>query len=174
MLAATIAGLLNLGFHFIQLALYHWERRKGYLVTQGASPGQIRKFLAPHDYYAGKWGDTIGLTMMNIGVGWVFFNETQFLFWMAIPFVFAVATSIGYYNYCRLANKNDWTFTRGKITRAGVVHLMYIFYGVTVGTIGIGFLASGRLDAFMIAGLAGALFYLLTVIFDVRAGHHGS
>ena len=171
-LAIAIAGLLNLGLYLIQLGLYRWERNKGYVVPQGADSPQTRKFLAPQDYYAGSWGDSIGLTMMNIGVGGVLFEELQLVFWMAIPPVLGVAMSTGYYNYCRATNKNDWTFTRGKITRAGAVHLVYIFCEVSVGAIGVGFLASGRFDTFIIVALAGGLFYLLTFILDVRAGNH--
>ena len=110
--------------------------------------------------------------MMNIGVGGVFFEELQFVLWMAIPPVLAVAMSIGYHKFCRSTNKNDWTFTRGKITWAGVVHLVYIFYQVSVGAIVVGFLASGRFDTFIIVGLVGGLFYLVTFTFDVRAGNH--
>ena len=172
-LAMVIAGLLNLAFYLSQLALYRWERNKGYVVPLGANPLPIRKFLALQDYYAGRWGDTIGLTVMNIGVGGLFVEELQFVFWMAIPPVVAVAMSIGYYYHCRLTNKNDWTFTGGKLTRAGVVHLVYVFYQVSVGAIGVGFLASGRFDTFIFVALAGGLFYLLTFFLDVRAGNHG-
>ena len=178
-LAIAIAGLINLGFYVIQLALYRWERNKGYVGPRETSqvsiadPTQTRNFLALEDYYAGRWGDTIGLTAMNIGVGGVLYDELQFVFWMPIPSVFAIALSIGYYNYCRSTNKNDWTFTRGKITWAGVAHLVYIFYQVSVGALGVGLLASGKFDTFIIVALAGGLFYLLTFTLDVRAGKHG-
>ena len=171
-LAIAIAGFLNLGFYLIQLALYRWERNKGYGAPQGANPHQTRRFLAPQDYYAGKWGDPIGLTVMNIGVGMVLLYDLQFVFWMPIVSVFGVALGIGYYNYCRSANKNDWTFTRGKITWAGVAHLVYIFYQVSVGAVGVGFLASGRFDTFIVVALGGGLFYLFAFILDVRAGKH--
>lgn len=169
----AIAGFLNLVFCISQFALYLWERNKGYVASPIANTLPIRKFLAPQDYCAGKWGGTIGLTVMNIGVGGIFFEELQFAFWMAIPPVLAVALSFGYYHHCRLTNKNDWTFTGGKLTRAGAVHLVYIVYQVSVGAIGVGFLTNGRFDTFMLVGLAGGLFYLLTFFLDVRIGNHG-
>ena len=73
----------------------------------------------------------------------VLLDDLQFGFWMPIVSVFGVALSIGYYSYCRSANKNDWTFTLGKITWAGVAHLVYIFYQVSVGAVGVG--RTGRL-----------------------------
>ena len=173
-LSIAIAGLINLAFCLFQFALYLWERNKGHILFLEVNPLPVRKFLAPQDYYAGKWGGVIGLTVMNVGVGGLFFGELRFVFWMAAPLFIAAAMSIGYYYHCRLNNKNDWTFTAGRLTRAGRVHLVYVFYQVSVGAIGVGFLAGGRFDSFVILGLVGGLFYLLTFFLDVWAGNHDS
>ena len=170
-IAILISALSNFLMYSIQLLLYVWDQGKT-PISNDTGDVQKNKLLAPHDYLSGKLGDTFGLTAICIGVGHVFFEEPHFLIWMVFCFVFSLAISCGYLNYCRLVDKNDWSFTRGKLTLSGWYHLLYIFFGVSVSSIGIGFIIMGKTDKWILLALAGGIFYLLTVVIDIRAGRH--
>lgn len=69
---------------------------------------------------------------------------------------------------------DDWSFTLGELTCAGLFHLVYIFFGSSVAACGIGFLASGNFGNYLLVALGGGGVYLLTFALDLRAGRHAA
>ena len=165
--AALISALFNFGLYSAQLGLYFWE------ASRRSRRGKER-LLAPYEYYSGSLGDTIGLTILTVGVGNAFFEDLRFFSWMTLAPAFGLAVCLGYFRYSKSAGVNDWGFTGGELTRAGHFHLVYIFFGASVAASGIGFLANGNFGTYLLAALAGGIFYLLTFALDIRAGHHRS
>ncbi|PKB68774.1 MAG: hypothetical protein BZY81_00735 [SAR202 cluster bacterium Io17-Chloro-G4] len=109
---------------------------------------------------------------MSVGVGNAFLDDLRFTSWMSLAPALGLTVCWGYYRYCRYAGVNDWGFSGGALTIAGRFHLVYIFFGVSVAGAGIGFLASGNFDPYLLAAVAGGIFYLLAFALDLRAGHH--
>lgn len=163
--AALISALLNLGLYSAQLGLFLWEK------GQRSRHGEERLF-APYEYYTGSVGDTIGLTILAVGVGNTFFDDLRFLTWITLAPAFGLAVCWGYYRYSKSVGLNDWSFTGGELTFAGRFHLVYIFFGVSIAASGVGFLASGNFSPYSLVALGGGILYLLTFALDVRAGHH--
>ena len=163
--ASLISATLNLGLYSAQLGLYLWEE------SRRSRRGKERLF-APYEYYAGSVGDTIGLTIVTVGVGNNFFDDLRFLSWITLAPALGLAVCWGYHRYSEALGLNDWSFTEGQLTSAGRFHLVYIFFGVSVAASGIGFLASGNLGPYSLSALGGGILYLLTFALDLRAGHH--
>ncbi len=169
--AAAAAVLINAAFMGANLAVHRWESRRAWFVERRRELGSPR-LLGPFGYYSGRYGNTVAVTAINVGVALAVLGQLRFEPWMLVCALAGPIVAAGYFFHCNRVRKIDWTFLGDRITLGGQLHLVYVAVEVGAGALGIGLAAANGLNPHLLTAVSGGALYLCLVGLDIRSGNH--
>ena len=152
------------------------EIRAGMIQRHGTKvAGTNQQFLHWQDFYCQRYGNTIGLTILSVGfchlVLYGFVSPVQWAVFIGI----AAIDAIGFTLMCLGKNhKPDWGFPEiGQASWSGLFHSIYHGFSIAMAALCLWhWLITGNFHGPVLwLTLAGGIFYLITDLADIKAGH---
>lgn len=161
-----IANILCMGVMLLTQSL-----DKSLPLRNSIIPGTNQRFLYIQDFWTMTWGDGIGVLLIaNAFVHLVIKDITNL--WWSLPII--VVSGLGFLDMCLgKGHKPDYGFPDiGKVSSAGILHLLYFGVGVAASVMCVWNLITGDLRGpVMWVAFAGGVFYIGCFILEVRSGN---
>lgn len=167
----AMVELINLGCVMIMLEVQNSDRslpRRHSII-----PGTHQKFLYIQDFWTMTWGDVVGVPLfVNAFVHSIFLTHDNSNIWWAL--VSGMIVIVIFLKMCLGKNhKPDYGFPQaGKISLAGILHLIYMGVGFGAGITCLKNLVTGTLYGPVLwVALAGGVIWIWFFVLEIKSGN---